>query len=68
MLVIKQYYLKFILKYSTTGHVIYSCDGKATFSLLRSSLSNNPSEIISTWFGAQETLLMIINIENSCDA
>jgi len=32
-------------------------------------MSQNPSEIIlKCWFGAQETFLIIINVENSCAA
>ncbi len=46
---------------------IYSCDDKAEFSasLLQSSVSHDPSEIILTWwFDVQETFI-IINVENS---
>ncbi len=42
---------------------------KAVFSasLLQSSVSHDPSEIILIyWFPAQETFLIIINVENSC--
>ncbi len=35
--------------------------------LLPSSVSHDPSEIIC-WFAAQETFLIIINVENSCAA
>jgi len=36
-------------------------------SLLQSSVSHDPSEIILIYrFGAQETFLIIINVENSC--
>ncbi len=52
--------------------LIYSCDGKAEFLalLLQSSVSHDPSEIILIcWFGAQETIIVIIsNVENSCAA
>ncbi len=38
-------------------------------SLLQSSLSHDPSEIILIcWFTAQEAFLIIINVENICDA
>ncbi len=38
-------------------------------SLLQSSVSHDPSEIIIIcWFAAQETFLIIINVENSCAA
>jgi len=38
-------------------------------SLLQSSVSHDPSEIILIcWFGGQETFLVIINVENSCTA
>jgi len=38
-------------------------------SLLPSSVSHDPSEIILMYsFGAQGTLLIIINVENSCAA
>ncbi len=43
-----------------------SCDGKAEFSasLLQSSVSRDPSEIILIcWFAAQETFIFIINVE-----
>ncbi len=46
--------------------VIYSSDGEAEFSasLLHSSLSHDPSEIILiNWFGAQETFLIFISVE-----
>ncbi len=44
---------------------------KAEFSasLLQFSVSHDPSEIILIcWFAAQETFLIIINVENSCAA
>ncbi len=44
---------------------------KAEFSasLLQSSVSHDPSEIIIICsFAAQESFLIIINVENSCDA
>ncbi len=44
---------------------------KAEFSasLLQSSVSHDPSEIILIyWFAAQKTFLIIINVENSCAA
>ncbi len=38
-------------------------------SLLQSSVSHDPSEIILIcWFTAQETFQIIINVENSCAA
>ncbi len=38
-------------------------------SLLQSSVSHDPSEIILIyWFAAQETFPIIINVENSCAA
>jgi len=38
-------------------------------SLLQSSVSHDPSEIIKIWwFAAQETFLININVENNCDA
>ncbi len=42
---------------------------KAVFSasLLQSSVSHDPSEIILIcWFAAQETFLIILNVENCC--
>ncbi len=47
------------------SNVIYSFDGKAELSsLLQSSVSHDPSEIILTcWVGAQETLLININVK-----
>ncbi len=44
---------------------------KAEFSasLLQSSVSHDPSEIIIIyWFAAQETFLIIISVQNSCAA
>ncbi len=44
---------------------------KAEFSasLLQSSVSHDPSEIILIyWFAARETFLIIINVENGCAA
>jgi len=45
-------------------------DGKTEFSwLLLSSESHDPSEIILICqFAAQETIIIIFNAENSCDA
>jgi len=38
-------------------------------SLLQSSVAHDPSEItLIWWFAAQETFLIIINVENSCAA
>ncbi len=50
---------------------MYSYDDKAEFSasLLQSSVSHDPSEIILICrFDAQGTFLTIINIKNSCAA
>jgi len=52
-------------------YAIYYWGGKAEFlaSLLEFSLSNNLVEIIlRCCFGAQETFIIIINIEKSCAA
>ncbi len=46
-------------------NVIYSCDGKVRQLLLRSSVSEI---VLICWFGAQETFLIIIIVENSCAA
>jgi len=49
-------------------NVIDSSDVKAEFSAssLQSSVSHDPSEmILICWFAAQETFLIIINVENS---
>ncbi len=35
---------------------------------IQSSVSHDPSEIILSWFTAQETFIFIIDIENSCVA
>ncbi len=57
-----------------TVFLIYSYDAKLIvmmheFSLFQSSVSHDPSEIILIcWFAAQETFLIIINVENSCTA
>ncbi len=50
---------------------MYSCDGKAEFSisLLQSSVSHDPSEItLMCWFAAQYIFIIIIIVENSCAA
>ncbi len=51
---------------------MYSTDAKISFSLVKCSLvSHDPSEILLIcWFGAQETIIVviIINVENSCAA
>ncbi len=52
-----------------TVQVIFWCNAEFTASFLQSSVSNDPSEIIIIcWFAAQETLIIIINVENSCVA
>ncbi len=48
---------------------IYSCAGKAEFQqpLLQSSGFHDPSEIVLIcWFGAKETFLININVQNGC--
>ncbi len=61
-------------KHSNTEYILkcnYFCDVKVEFSasLLQSSVSHDPSQIILIyWFGAQETFLIIINVENSSAA
>jgi len=50
---------------------MYFCDVKADFSasLLQSSVSHDPSEIILiSGFVSQETFLIIINVENNSAA
>ncbi len=50
---------------------MYSCDAEAEYwaSLLQSSVSHDPSEIILiSWVAAQEIFKVIINFENSCAA
>ncbi len=45
--------------------VMYSCDQSWIFS--QSSVSRDPSEIMLIyWFTAQETFMIIINVENGC--
>ncbi len=45
------------------------CAAEFSASLLQSSVSHDPSEIILIcWFAAQDTLMIIINVENSCAA
>jgi len=42
---------------------------KFSVSLLQSSVSHDPSEIIIIWWcAAQETFLIIINVQNGCAA
>ncbi len=44
------------------------CAAAFLASLLQSSVSHDPSEIILIyWSAAQETFLIISNVENSCD-
>jgi len=54
------------------GKTVFIFSGKAEFStslLLQSSVSHDPSEIILIWWSpAQETFLIIINVENRCAA
>jgi len=46
-------------------NVIYSCE--AEFKAISLSMARDPSEIILIcWFAAQETFLVIINVENGC--
>ncbi len=45
---------------------IFWCKAEFSASLLQSSVSHDPSEIILIcWYAVQETFLIIINIENS---
>ncbi len=45
------------------------CKAEFSASLLQSSVSHDPSEIILIyWFGAQATFYIIINAENTCVA
>ncbi len=61
-------YIKITVFYFNTFKiVIYSCDGKND--LLQFLVSDDTAEIILIcWFGAQETFLIVINVENSHDA
>ncbi len=46
-------------------HVIHDGKGDFSVSLLQSSVSNDPSEIILIcWFAAQERFIIIINVKN----
>jgi len=59
----------FFFYFNIFKKVIYSFDIRAEFSasLLQSSVSHDPSEIILIWwFGAQETVHLIIKFQNSC--
>jgi len=60
-----KYYCNLKCEYIVKGNEI-----KAVFSasLLQSSVSHDPSEITLWWFNAQETFLIMINVENSCAA
>jgi len=56
------------VKYSYNLKILYSYIGKAEFSasLLQSSVSHDPSEIlIICWFDAQDTFIIIINVQKS---
>ncbi len=71
--------VKYFFKFKITNfyfnkfqNVIYSCDQSWIFniiiasSLLQSSVSHDPSEIILICLFAQETILIIINFEKLC--
>ncbi len=47
---------------------MYSCYGKDEFlAAILQSVAHDPSEILLIcWFGAQESFLIIKNVENSC--
>ncbi len=57
------FYLNFIYIY------IYSCNQICIFSIITPVFSVTWSSeiILICWFAAQETFLIIINVENSCD-
>ncbi len=53
----------YVCRYVCMLNAIYSCNGKADFSasLLQSSVSHDPSEIILIcWFAAQETFFIFL--------
>ncbi len=69
MLWFKMFYLPriFLFQYILKCNLLLGCKVEISESLLQSSVSHDPSEIIIIyWFAAQETFLIIINVENSC--
>ncbi len=65
------FFLSFVLLFykKNVFNEIYSCAGKAEFQqpLIQSSGFHDPSEIVLIcWFGAKETFLININVENGC--
>jgi len=69
---IVKYYYNYFLNVIILLNVIYSSDQSwisSIISFLQSSESHDPSEItLIWWFDAQETFLIIINVENTCAA
>ncbi len=61
----------FIYLIGNTGKLLYYeiLHLKELFSILKSSVSHDPSEIILIcWFAAQETWIIIIDVDYSCAA
>ncbi len=59
----------FLFEHILKCNLFLWCAAEFSASLLQSSVSHDPSEIILIcWFAAQGTLLIIINVENSCAA
>ncbi len=48
-------------------HFIPVIKAEFSASLLQSSVSRDPSEIIRVCWFTQETFIIIINVDNSCD-
>ncbi len=70
---IVKYFLQFKITVSVLIYLIYIyiylflwCKAEFSASLLQSSVSHDPSEIILIWFAAQETFLIFVNVENMC--
>ncbi len=62
IMIIKYFLYLYIVKYN----LFLWCKAEFSSSFLQSSVSHDPSEIIIIcWFAAQETFLIIINVENS---
>ncbi len=57
--------MRFIYVYKIIIILFLWCKAEFLASLLQSSVSHDPSEIILTyWFAAQETFILIIYVEN----
>ncbi len=60
---------RFLFEYILKCNLFPWCKAEFSATLLQSSVSHDPSEIIIIYlFAAKETFLIIINVENNCAA